>query len=851
MSRQAVLLGWLCAVLFSGTVFAAGGRAVKPLDFDWRFHLGDLATGANADLDDSAWQGVDVPHDWSIEVGYKEEYPAATGHLAGGIGWYRRVVDVPADWAGKQVSVEFDAVATSSTVYWNGQQVGGRHYGYVSFACDLTGKIKPGKNLLAIRIDDANWPDARWYMGAGIHGHVRLLKTETTHIAQYGVNVTTPTISPDRAIVKVETQVENAPKENAEVRWEILDAAGKIAASGKSDVSATGMASTEMNVDHPSLWSTDSPAMYSVVTRIYQQGEMLDEVRTPFGIRQLKWDADTGFWLNGQNVKLKGMCMHYDAGGALGVAVPDVVNEWRLRKLKAMGCNAVRTAHTPFPPVFYDICDRIGLMVIDESFDGWKKKAPFDYGALYFAKEWKQDLGDVVHRDRNHPSIIAWSVGNETGERDIHGMRDFVHSIEPTRIVTGGQLLEGVDVAGFTGRGETTGVLQKFRDEHPGLPILLTEETHAYSTRGFYRVVSAWQDPDNQAKRVPYTPYGTTEIFTGGDPQWVSSYDNNVVRLTCRQCTKRTMETPWICGEFRWSGFEYLGEAGTRGRHWPMRYATEAAIDSAGFEEDIFYFYQSQYTSAPMVHLLPHWTWNDDMRGTTIPVVAYSNCQEVELFQDGKSLGRKKESDLLEFLWQVKYSPGELKAIGYRDGNPVAEEKILSAGDPAKIKMSAEGSIENRGDMAMVKIEAQDDRGNIVPTAADRVAFAVIGSAGKWTGAENGNPTDVTCGKTPQHDLFMGLERAYIRGTGDKGDTELVGLALLAGKKQMAIDCESIVLQGNSGGSIEVRYTTDGTDPTEKSEKYANPVELKSGEIIKAAALRDGKVIVTVDGRRQ
>lgn len=841
---------------------AARAREVRPLDFDWRFALADPKDAASPSFDDSTWRTLDLPHDWSVEGAYAQTLPGQGGYLPGGIAWYRRTIDLPDNWAGQRVSVEFDAVCMNSDVYVNGVHLGRRPYGYISFGYDLTRHLRPGRNVLAVRVDTCQLPNARWYAGSGIYGHVHLLATNPVHVARWGTAITTPAATAEHFGVNVSTEIANNTQADcdAEVAYEILDPHGIKIAAGETKLpilaGKSATASASLAVDRPALWSPKSPALYTLVTRVRQRDKVLDETRTPFGIRTTRWDADTGFWLNGKNVKLHGFCMHYDAGGALGVAVPDAVNEFRLRQLKSMGCNAVRTGHTPFPPAFYDLCDRLGLMVIDEAFDGWKRKAQYDYGALFFNDWWQRDLGDMIRRDRNHPSVIAWSMGNETGQRDIYHLSDFAHSIDPSRPTTGGQLLEGVDVSGFTGRGEAPGVLDDFHKSHPRQPILLTEETHTYATRGHYRAVTWWRDAGNQKLRQPDVPYATEEVFTGGDEQWVSSYDNALVRMSCRQCTKRTNETPWIAGEFKWAAYDYLGEAQTNGRHWPLRYATMGVLDSACFPKDLYYFYQSQYSTDPMVHLLPHWTLGGMVKpGAIVPVVAYSNCDEVELFQDGRSLGRQKPRPLLDFVWDVPYTPGELKAVAYRAGKVVAEDVVRTAGAPAQLKLTPDHPTlkPDRRDVSLVAVAAEDAAGRPVPTAFDRVDFALLGPA-RWLGVENGNPTDVSSHKAKRRDLFAGLLRAYVGATADAGDVELVALAVFGQPRfkdstTVTISPATLPLRGAAAPPPDIYYTLDGSEPTAASPRYEKPFTLDRSATLRILLTRAGQPLLTTDRR--
>ncbi|HEV2293515.1 MAG TPA: glycoside hydrolase family 2 TIM barrel-domain containing protein [Tepidisphaeraceae bacterium] len=836
-----------------------------PLNLGWRFVQQDDSGAAAAGFDDSSWRMLDLPHDWSIEGEYRQDNPAggAGAYLPCGVGWYRRAIEIPPQWTGKRVFIEFDAAQRNSDVWINGRHLGHRPYGYISFGYDLTPHLKPGQNLLAVRVDNSKLPAARWYTGSGIYSHVRLIVTDKVHIPQWGTFVTTPQVSAQRAEAEVATEVVNDSAERAVVvlSTRLVDANGReIAASVSSRELEPGARELfrirGLTLSEPKLWSPDSPYLYRLVQQLTCDDRMVDEVTTMVGFRPTRFDADTGFWLNGTNVKLKGVGMHYDAG-PMGVAIPDEILERRLKQLKAMGCNAVRTGHTPFPPTFYDLCDRLGLMVMNEVFDGWRRKAAHDYGATAFDEWWQRDLTDWVRRDRNHPSVIIWSIGNETGESDRFGMTKIIHELDPTRPTTGGQVLHGVDVSGFNGPGESPGVLEQFRREHPNQPIVLTEEPHGYQTRGFYKTLTWWRD-DNPDRRYPFPPYSTEEVFKyGGDPQHNSSYDNATVRISSRQCWKRTRDTPWISGEFRWAGFDYLGEGHIMGRRWPARYWHPGLHDTAGFPKDTSQFYRSQWTSEPMVHLLPHWTHPLIEPGTKIPMVAYSNCEEVELLLNGRSLGRQKpREELLDFVWQVPYEPGDIEAVAYRGGTRVASTSVRTANAPARIELEMdepELTVE-RGDVGVVTFSVIDERGELVPWAEDRIEFKLNGPA-QLLGYENGNNVDVTPHRAGYRNVFHGLGRGFFRGTGQDGPIELTAAAILGNRlfqesTTVAMHVERLALRGPlAPAQFEVRYTTDSSQPTPGSARYESPLMLSSPTNVRMLVLRDGQPLLTSEAK--
>ncbi len=512
-----------------------------------------------------------------------------------------------------------------------------------------------------------------------------------------------------------------------------------------------------------------------------------------------------------------------------------------------MGCNAIRVAHNPQLPAFYDLCDRLGLLVMDEIFDGWHKKAPEDYGGRFFNAEWKRDVTDWVRRDRNHPSVIFWSIGNETGKTDEHGMTALIHSLDDTRPTTGGAVIYGVDVAGFNGGiVPNDAVLETFHRENPNRPIVMTEEPHSFQTRGFYRTRNAvFKDMDS----LPH--YAEPEVFAGGHSAYRSSYDNVGRRLVARNCWKRTLSRPWVMGEFRWTGFDYLGEAAWSGTESLAREFNFGVLDLAGFPKDHFYFYQSVWTDKPMVHLLPHWS-HPGLEGKTIPVVAYANAEEVELFQDGESLGRQPRSELFECVWQVPYRPGELKAVAYRAGNAVAQTFQRTAGAASKLQLTTDNARlkADRHDLALVTMAVCDNRGTLVPDAENRIGLRLLGPA-QFLGCENGDPVDLTPHGQPWRKVFAGLARAFYAGKdGAEGNVEVMALGVLGSPyfsnlTTVTIALERVALRGElSTQPIEVHYTSDGSEPALTSARYTGPLGLQKTTTIRAAAFRDGKMLV-------
>lgn len=834
----------LTALADESTPPTAPSRLVSNMDFDWRFQQQDTPGAELPGFDDSRWRVLDVPHDWSVENPYSKENTPENSWLPGGTGWYRRMFDAPDDWTQRVVLVRFDGVYMNSKVWLNGQPVGGRPYGFSSFECDLTTHLKPGRNLLAVRADNTPVPTARFYHGSGIYGHVNLLVLPKLHILPNGgVFVRTATANDREARLTVATEL-NKPVVDAHVYHRLLDADEKPVAE------VTGFVSNQtLLVTQPQLWSPDSPYLYTLETTLIQQGAVADRVLTPVGIRVSRFEAGTGFWLNDHNLKLKGVCEHTELM-PVGLAVPDHLIEWRLRTLKDMGCNAIRTAHNPMPSVFYDLCDRLGLLVMDEIFDGWSRKGANDYGARFFQDWWKRDVMDWIRRDRNHPCVIIWSIGNETGRKDSHNITGWIHQFDDhTRPTTGGMVTDGVDLAGFNGPGGMPGVLEQFHAKHPDMPIVITEEPHTSQTRGYYRVRTWWRDAG--APSYDFPPYATNEVFTGGHPRYASSYDNAGVRMTARTSWRRTSSWPWLSGEFRWTGFECFGESQFMGTEFPKRTYNSGILDLAGFPKDHYYFYQSQWTGRPMVHLLPHWTHPDIARGTVIPVVAYSNCDEVELFLNGLSLGRQRPRKLLDFVWNVPYHPGELHATGYRAGKAVAEYRHITAGNPARLHLETTNASlhPDRRDISLITVAATDDAGNFIPWAHDDVAFHVTGPV-RTLGFENGDPMDGTNPYETHHRLFSGLTRGYFQSTSNDAPVEVAAAAILGNRQfqtgtTVALAANRIALRGvTAPATFTFYYTLDGSQPTPNSPRYDKPFTLDHPANIRALVLRNGVEIL-------
>lgn len=842
-------------------------------DEDWLFMQSDVQGAEQPNFKDNAWRILDLPHDWSIEGEYKEIHPMGDqcGYLPAGIAWYRKTITVPNAWKGKHVEIVFDGAFMNSTVWANGVELGHRPYGWITFGYDISNLVAENETItIAVRIDNEKQPSARWYTGSGIYAHTWIDVKEKVHIPRDGVFIRTK-----GSKVQLETEVVNttAHTANIELVTTLVNTEGKkvgskalsaeLPASGKITLADT------ITMVAPKLWSVAEPNLYTAISEVYLNGKSQGQTKTRFGVRDIEWVPETGMWINGKNVKLQGVCNHQDAG-ALGAAVPYKILRFRLEQLKNMGVNAIRTAHNPQTPEFYDICDEIGLMVMDEIFDGWMQKATNDYGAHSFKEWWRTDLTDWIKRDRNHPSIVIYSVGNETRGEVGKDLVTLCHELDPTRPVTSGHSgSEFMDVLGVNGHSEKKG----WFDQMPTDRVFIgTENTHTFQVRGYYRSKTWYRDGYPSKRQLPYKIPDITEkevfshdwitsIDRGNRKQiFNSSYDNATVRMTSRHNISQLRDIPNYAGSFRWTGHDYLGEAGYVHGGWPFKAFMGGAIDLANFEKDLYYLYQSQWTNTPMVHLLPHWTHPKMALGTKIPVWAYSNCEEVELFFNGTSLGKQKPGkawDKMQCQWMVPWNPGELKIIGYQNGKPVAQKTVRTANAPSKIALSIDGTpLSGEGeDIVQVRATITDGSEQLYPYGENRTYFHVIGD-GKIKALDNGSPIDVEKHfEATDRIAFYGLVRAYVTSGNSTKPVNLLASAILGEKKLLTSNKISIThtwlnLRGaKETGTVKTYYTTDGSEPTVDSEEYKTPFSISLGTTVKALVTLNGAPINQMEER--
>ena len=792
--KKIFFIAFLAAIISHSTYAkTAPARYHLLMDRDWKFFLGDDKNASNVSFDDNAWRTLDLPHDWSIEGDFKKDAPTGGGggYLPTGIGWYRKQFTLPSSVKGKEVSIQFDGVYMNSEVWINNHYLGIRPNGYISFVYDLTPYLVAGKNTIAVRVDNSVQPNSRWYSGSGIYRNVWLNITNPLHIAQWGTYITTPDVSTASATVSVKTKVENAGVDinNAVLTSIIIDENGHEVASDKTSVSLTSKTANEysqqVTVSSPMLWSVEEPHLYTLHSVIRSGKKVIDDQTSTFGIRKLEYSAVNGFMLNGKRVKMNGVCLHHD-GGLVGAAVPIKIWETRLKLLKDMGCNAIRTSHNPVAPEFLDLCDKMGFLVMDEAFDAWEtKKVKYDYH-LHF-DDWAQiDLNDQIHRDRNHPSVVLWSAGNEipdqSKDKGVDLLKSLVatfHREDPTRPVTTAN--DGI-------AADSNSTKLAFMQDEDIVGYNYVDRWH--ERRELFYSIDRYDHPEWKMIGTESESLGNAlEYSLGKDTSRVRpNYTSDMIRA--EQLWKFVAIHDYVIGDFMWTGIDYLGEA-----RWPGRSAGSGEIDMINLPKDGFYFYQSQWTDKPVLHLLPKWNW-PGREGQIIPVLAYTNCDTVELFVNGKSYGIKVQefprqgnsytwiryakphvnstTGDLHLSWDVAYEPGVIKAVGRKNGKQVIIDEIHTTGKPAALRITTDSSQidANGSDVALIHVDIVDDQGNVVPDADNMLNFSVSGN-GKLLGVDNGNGRDDNSFKLTNRKAFKGHAFAVLQASRTPGDIVL------------------------------------------------------------------------------
>ena len=756
---------------------SAAPRQTTSLDFDWRFHRGDIPGvlpdhSTNQDLsptadflspayDDSAWQKVNIPHDYIVEGTFDPKAEIQHGYLPAEPGWYRKTILIPAADRGRRLWLEFDGVYRDSQMWLNGHFLGRHASGYTSFYYDVSGFAKPGtNNLLVVRVDPTNF-EGWWYDGGGIYRHTRLVSVAPVHVSPWGVQVVANVDNPGDGVqadawLQITTSLINDTDDanDATVSNEVINAEGKVVASEQTThrPPAKGIYDFQQSLalSKANLWSCEHSYLYHLRTSVLVQGQTVDQITTDFGVRTIRFDANRGFILNGKPVKIKGTCNHQDFAG-VGVALPDRLQEFRVQKLKEMGANAMRLSHNAMAPELLDACDRLGILVMAEN------------RHLGDSPEVLGELESLVRRDRNHPSVVIWSIsneekeqGSELGAQQGRANVKLIRRLDNTRPVTAamnngiGHGLTGVlDVQGFNYHPET---YDRVHREFPKMPLLATEIAAAVGTRGIY---------DRESFTVPKD----TAHYEGNPALCqVAAYDINAPDWaeTAETAWQAIAERPWMAGGFVWCGFDYRGEPTPF--EWPDVGSQYGILDTCGFPKDVFYYYQSWWTGQPVLHLFPHWNW-PGKEDHAIDVWCYSNCKQVELFLNGHSLGKHAMPRYSHLQWAVKYEPGMLSAKGYDDkGKIIAETKMETTGEPAAIKLEPDRTIltTNGTDISLVTVRIVDEQGRAVPMATNAVIFSVTGP-GQLIGLGNGDPNCHEPDKGRQRSAFNGLCLAIIQ----------------------------------------------------------------------------------------
>lgn len=792
----------------------SGLRQTVPLKTGWRFLRGDVADGMAPSLDDSGWREVRVPHDWAIEGPFDRahdlqetqiwadgetqvrEHTGRTGGLPHvGKAWYRRRFTVPEAWAGRRVYVMFDGAMSYSKVYVNGEYVGERPYGYISFYFDITDYLRVGEeNLLAVSLDNPPYA-SRWYPGAGLYREVQLSVVHPVHVAPWGTYVTTPEITDERAKVSIRVELENASgiEQDAELRVRIVSQKGEAVAQLETPALVqTGLSThrLEGEIARPKLWSLDSPHLYTAEIEVVAAGQSADLYTTRFGVRSIEFSRKDGFRLNGARVEFKGVCMHHDLG-ALGAAVNRRAIERQLEILRGMGCNAIRTSHNPPAKELLELCDEMGFLVIDEAFDEWRiGKVGNGYHKVF--DEWaERDLRDMIRRDRNHPCIVMWSIGNEIpdqghpeGAETARFLTRICHEEDPTRPVTAGfnqaddaiknGLAGAVDIVGWNYEHHR---YEARLNNHPDWIMYGSETESCVSSRGEYYL------PVKDARDVQW-PSLHSSAYDVEAPPWGCPPEYELLQQELH---------PELLGQFTWTGFDYLGEPTPHKFAWPSRSSYFGIVDLAGFPKDRYYLYKSVWTDEPVLHLFPHWNW-EGYEGELIPVHCFTSFDAAELFLNGRSLGLRRKAKhpddkdgvydgglgwpftRYRLMWDVPYEPGTLEVVAYdNEGKAAMRKRVVTAGRPAKVELVPDRVVirADGEDLSFVTVRITDVEGNLCPKAEHRLSFQVKGP-GEIAALDNGDPTSLEPFQNTTRRAFNGLCLAIVRSQdGATGAIEL------------------------------------------------------------------------------
>ena len=772
---------------------AQSKRTKENFDFNWQFHLGDIAmkkavkVGGQGGITDvnvqviaktdttidytnveSAkilylcdWKEVNLPHDWAIEGTFVHDnnlgsQPAGSGYLPTGIGFYRKEFEIPETDKGLKISIEFDGIFRNSTVWVNGHLLGNHLSGYIPSTYDLTAVLRygnEGKNVILVKVDASEY-EGWWYEGAGIYRHVWLIKTDRLHVDRFGTYITTPMVSDAEATVSIKTTLKNEHKtaKNITLVSKIIDNKGVVLDTKTSILSIPSFEQTEIShtgtVKKPLLWSPEMPNLYKVLTEVSENGSIIDNYETTFGVRTVEINKN-GVFLNGKLYPVKGTCNHQDFAG-IGVALPDKINWYKLKLLKEMGSNGYRCSHHPPTPELLDMCDSMGLLVLDEN------------RHLSSSEDGLTDLTTMLYRDRNHPSIFMWCMENEewiqgtvTGTRILETLVTTTHKIDPTRPVTAamnharneGGYADVLDVVGYN-YGDKQLAYVKDRKKFPDRVMFCTEGTSFVSTRGEYE--NSWGK-------------GYTSNSILWQPGWGPYPGEDWADI---------VKYPYLGGLFVWTGFDYRGEPTPF--WWPCVSSHFGIMDICGFPKDGYYAYKAAWTNEPVVHIFPHWNW-PGKEGDSIKIHCYTNCEEVELFLNNKSIGKQKAVPYTKLIWGLVYKPGKLEARGYKGGKVITKDGVETTAAPSQIALNSDvNTLKADGcDVAVISVAIKDDKGRIVPTANNLVKFSIEGP-GHIIGTGNGNPTSYEPDKASQRIAFNGYCLVLVQSDKTAGEIKVI-----------------------------------------------------------------------------
>ncbi|NUU59335.1 beta-galactosidase GalA [Paenibacillus agri] len=747
---------------------------IRKLMGDPHFEISQIYGSDTPDDKHTGWVCVDLPHDWRLEQPYSQEEHGAAfqGYLPGGVGYYRKVFQIPQEDEGKKIVIEFDGVMRASSVWVNGCFVGDHLSGYTSFHYDITDLLKYGEaegdNVILVRTDTTGGDEGWWYEGGGIYRHVWLTKHDYLHVDRWGTFVRTDWVKNETAAITVETTISNEYSRTMDyrIRTSILDRNGKLSSTTETDCTTGGLDKLttlqSLQVSYPQLWSLSTPHLYEVVTELLHEGCIVDTYRTVTGIRTVEYRQD-GLYLNGEYVLLKGTCNHQDFAG-VGIALPDRVHEYKIKRLLEMGCNAYRCAHHPPAPELLEACDRLGMLVMNEN-------------RVMESTEIKlEELKSMLYRDRNHPSIFMWSLGNEEkisgsyqAKRMLKRIRELATKIDPTRPLTVACLSQDgieIDVNGVNYAESIKGnqSIGEWFHDHPQAKVLNTENVSFFSTRGVYE-----DDPGGGR----CSSYGSKYTMSGKEMD-VGNLGGAGGTSTPEQSWRYYLDNRFTGGLFVWTGFDYRGE--TTPFQWPSVTSHFGILDYCGFAKDSYYFYQSIWKDEPIVHLMPHWNWSE-RAGQPVEVHVYTNCSEVELVLNGQSLGIKKaevEAGEHTLSWQVVYEPGVLEAVAYRGGMEVARERKETTTEAYAIHLEADGTelMADGQDVSIITVTVRDTAGRLVPVANNLIQFQISGE-GKLLGLGNGDPGCHESDKGNARSVFNGYALALVQSKDQAGNIQI------------------------------------------------------------------------------